>query len=83
MSAMAQLKISVEEDSLIEESCRGELRKAMDSIEKLQKELRDLRARLAEKEHLAEQKKILLRSASAHEQILRSALMQAESFAFG
>jgi hypothetical protein len=82
MSAMIQLKISVEEQSPFDEACSEELRKALDLTAQLEKELRDLRVCLAEKEHLAEQKKLLLSSAFAHEQILRTELMRARSLAF-
>ncbi len=83
MSAMAQVKVSVEEELPLEASCREELRRALRLIEQLQKESRDLRARLAEKEQLAEQKRLLLSSTSAHEQILRSELVKAGNMAFG
>lgn len=83
MSAMAQLKVSFEEEAPLEASCREELRKALRLIEQLQKESRDLRDRLAEKNQLAEQKRLLLSSTFAHEQILRSELVKASSLAMG
>jgi hypothetical protein len=76
MSAMVQLKISVEEQSPLDEACSKELRKALELTAQLEKELQDLRICLAENEHLAEQKKLLLASAFAQEQILRTELMR-------
>ena len=76
MSAMAQLKISVEEQSPLEEACSEELRKALELTAQLEKEVGDLRICLAEKEHLAVQKKLLLSSAFTREQILRTELVR-------
>jgi hypothetical protein len=75
MSAMVQLKMSVDEQSPLDQACSEELRKALELTAQLENELRDLRICLAEKEHLAEQKKLLLSSAFAHEQILRTELV--------
>ena len=76
MSAMVQLKISVEEQSPLDQACSEELRKALELTAQLEKELRELRICLAENEHLAEQKKLLLASAFAQEQILRTELIR-------
>jgi hypothetical protein len=75
MSATVQFKISVEEQSPFDEACSEELRKAMELTTQLEKELCDLRACLAEKEHVVKQKKLLLSSAFAQEQILRTELV--------
>lgn len=83
MSAMAKLKISDEEELLWEDTCKDEWQRALGLVAQLQKDLQELRARLVEKESLAEQKKLLLHSASMREQALRSELLKSETLLWG
>lgn len=76
MSAMAQVKIVVEKEPLLEEIVVEDLPEAVALIEQLQKEAQELRARLAEKNRLAEQKQLLYSIALIQEQALRSKLVR-------